>query len=170
LFTGKVLATAAMGEGKEVSVFPSYGAEVRGGAAHCTVIVSERMIGSPVAVNPDALIAMNETSASRFLQKVKPRGLFLFDSSLIKAPAIREDLHTLPVPASALAAELRLAKSANMILLGAFIAKTSLLGIESVTAAIAGFSVRGTDSANNRKAIETGWNYVEDTKSKDTRP
>src|SRR4030066_1544991 len=82
LFLGKFLARAGMLEGRNVAWFPSYGAEMRGGTANCTLILSDNMIGSPVILNPDILIAMNSASLERFQPQLKKRGLLLFDSSL----------------------------------------------------------------------------------------
>ena len=87
-------------EGKEVTWFPSYGAEVRGGTANCTVIISDELIGSPVVTNPDFLIVMSDASLIKFLPKLKQNGLFFFDSSLIKSLILRTDVSTVEVPAT----------------------------------------------------------------------
>ena len=84
LFLGKLLAYSGMLENKEVTWFPSYGAEVRGGTANCTVIISDEMIGSPVVRNPEILIVMNEASLDKFQPRLKNGGILIFDSSLIK--------------------------------------------------------------------------------------
>jgi 2-oxoglutarate ferredoxin oxidoreductase subunit gamma len=123
-------------EGKEVTWFPSYGAEMRGGTANCTVIISDELIGSPVVTNPDMLIVMNEASANKFLPRLKKDGLFLFDSSLIKEPALRNDVENLGVPAVEISSRIGNTKSANMVLLGALIAKTGILNERSVADAI----------------------------------
>jgi 2-oxoglutarate ferredoxin oxidoreductase subunit gamma len=169
LFMGKVFATAAMGEGKEVTVFPSYGAEVRGGTANCTVVLSDEMIGSPVVEWPDALIAMSEASVARFLPKVKPRGLLIYDSSLVTSP-LSGDVRAFPVPASELAADLKNTRSANMVILGAFTAATAAVKMESVMEAVIGLSDGRMNPDGNKKAIETGWSYFEDKKSKNPGP
>ena len=112
---------------KEVTWFPSYGAEIRGGTANCAVIVSDELIGSPVVTNPDILIVMNEASLKKFQAGLRQKGLLIFDSSLIKDPELRTDIEIVGVPATKIAHSIGNAKSANMVLLGAFIAKTRLL-------------------------------------------
>jgi 2-oxoglutarate ferredoxin oxidoreductase subunit gamma len=133
---GKILTFAGMLEGKEVTWFPSYGAEMRGGTANCTVIISDELIGSPVVTSPDMLIVMNEASANKFLPRLKKDGLFLFDSSLVKEPVLRTDVKNLGVPAVEISSRIGNTKSANMVLLGAFIAKTGILNERSVADAI----------------------------------
>src|SRR3989338_5832303 len=86
LFAGKLLAQSAMLEGRHVTWFPSYGAEVRGGTANCTVIISDEMIGSPVVRNPEILVVMNEASLDKFQPRLKSGGILIFESSLIKKP------------------------------------------------------------------------------------
>jgi len=169
LFLGKILASAGMIEGKEVTWFPSYGAEVRGGTANCTVIVSDELIGSPVVTNPDILIVMNDASLNKFLPRLKQDGLFLFDSSLIKEPYLRDDVKSISVPATEIANRIGNTKSANMVLLGAFIAKTGLLRQTSAFGALENSMPGGKKKAvkDNKKAITEGINYIEDKKSKD---
>src|SRR5208283_1066042 len=84
LFLGRLMAYATMLEGKEVTWMPSYGAEMRGGTANCTVVISDEMIGSPVVRNPCILVVMNDASYSRFVCKLLPGGTLLYDSSFIK--------------------------------------------------------------------------------------
>lgn len=173
LFFGKVLAHAGMLGGKEVTWFPSYGAEMRGGTANCTVIVSDELIGSPVVTNPDVLIAMNDASLDKFLPRLKEGGLLLFDSSLIKEPHLRADVENVSVPATEISKDIGNTKSANMVLLGAFIAKTGVINeasaFEAMENSMPGGKKRGFD-VNNKKAISEGIRYVEDKKSKDIRP
>ncbi len=137
LFFGKLLAYAAMIESREVTWFPSYGAEMRGGTAHCTVIISDSMIGSPIIRNADVLVAMNEASYDRFLQKLLPGGVLIFDSSLIHSEQQRDDVRVEMTPASDIASSLKNAKLANMALMGAFIASTRILHMDSVLQAAA---------------------------------
>jgi 2-oxoglutarate ferredoxin oxidoreductase subunit gamma len=127
LFLGKIMAYAGMLENKEVTWFPSYGAEMRGGTANCTVIISNELIGSPVVANPDVLIAMNDASLRKFQPGLKQNGLLIFDSSLIKENSLRDDIEIAEVPATEIANRIGNTKSANMVLLGAFIASTRLL-------------------------------------------
>lgn len=136
LFLGKLMTYAAMLEGKDVTWFPAYGAEMRGGTANCTVIISDEVIGSPVIRNPDILMAMNDASYSRFSERLMSNGFLIYDSSLINAETFRKDVNVIPIPASSLAATLKDTKSANMAMLGAFIGVTDILSIESLFRAV----------------------------------
>jgi 2-oxoglutarate ferredoxin oxidoreductase subunit gamma len=164
---GKILAYAGMLEGKEVTWFPSYGAEVRGGTANCTVIISDELIGSPVVKNPDMLITMNDESMNKFLPGLKQHGLFLFDSSLIKDPRLRADVETTGVPATEISSRIGNTKSANMVLLGAFVAKTGILKKASIIEAIKSSlpEIKTKIIVNNKKAVMEGMRFIEDKKS-----
>ena len=135
LFFGKLLAYAAMIEGREVTCFPSYGAEMRGGTANCTVIVSDGMIGSPVIRNPDVLVIMNDASLNRFLERLTPGGTLIYDSSQVHSEFSRNDISVVRVPPAEIASSLNGAKLANMAMMGAFIAATRILGVDSVLSA-----------------------------------
>jgi len=126
---GLVLAQAAMVEGKYVTYLPSYGVEVRGGTANCTVAISDEEIASPVASAPDLVVAMNQPSLIRFQNKVQSGGALFFNSSLIKAEVSRGDIELLGIPASRIAEELGSPRSANMVMMGAFIKKSNLVSI-----------------------------------------
>ena len=136
LFFGKLLAYAAMLEGREVTWFPSYGAEMRGGTANCTVIIADSMIGSPVIRNPDVLVVMNAASYQRFAEKISPGGVLVYDPSQIHAPTHRDDIRVIMIPAGDIAASLNCAFSANMALLGAFIAATRIVDMQSALRSI----------------------------------
>jgi 2-oxoglutarate ferredoxin oxidoreductase subunit gamma len=164
---GKILAIAGAMNQKEVTWFPSYGAEIRGGTANCTVIISDDMIGSPVVVKPDILIIMNKSSLERFQVGLMKKGLLFFDSSLVTTPLIRKDIKALPVPATKIAGSLGNTKSANMVMLGAVIAHT---GILSKSAIINIFETsshmwKNAGSNININAFSEGTKYIEDTKS-----
>lgn len=131
LFFGKLLAHAAMLEGREVTWFPSYGAEMRGGTANCTVIISDSMIGSPVIRNPDALVVMNAASHERFAEKLSSGGVLVYDPSQIPAPTHRDDIRIVLTPAGDISSSLNCPASANMALLGAFIAATGIVDARS---------------------------------------
>lgn len=133
---GRILAYAGMLENKEVTWFPSYGAEVRGGTANCTVIISDELIGSPVVTNPDILIIMNDASLKKFQPRLKQNGLLIMDSSLIKDSVLRSDIEIIEVPATEMSRTIGNIKSANMVLLGAVIARTGLLSETSVFEAL----------------------------------
>ncbi|GAB4417712.1 MAG: 2-oxoacid:acceptor oxidoreductase family protein [Thermodesulfovibrionales bacterium] len=168
LFLGRLIAYGGMAEGKEVTCFPSYGAEMRGGTANCTVIISDDMIGSPIVRNPDILIAMNEASLRRFQPRVKPNGLLIFDSSLIRSPEIRHDVNAIGIPASEMAASITHIKPANMIMLGALLGITELIRETSAVMAIEKLTPekRKKTIEGNKKAIERGIRYIADKKSK----
>ncbi len=157
-----------MVEGKEVTWFPSYGAEVRGGTANCTVIISDELIGSPVVTTPDILIVMNEASLNKFLPRLKQKGFLLYDSSLIKTSIPRSDIDYLGVPATDISSKIGNTKSANMVLLGAFMKKTGFLNESSVFEAIKhSMSHKKQKIVEiNKKAIQKGIKYLENKKSK----
>jgi len=102
---GKFIATAALMENREVSWFPSYGPEMRGGTANCSVVISDEPIGSPVINEADVLIVMNGPSLDRFISHVKPGGLVIMDSSLVLNVPARRDVRVFQIPASTLAVE-----------------------------------------------------------------
>ena len=132
LLIGKILAHAAMEEGKEVAWIPSYGPEMRGGTAYCTVVISDRPIGSPIIKNPRHLIAMNRPSLEKFAPTVKPQGVVVVNASLIPVPAGREDVDELRVPVVDIASTLGNAKAANIVALAAFVARSNVVSIETI--------------------------------------
>jgi 2-oxoglutarate ferredoxin oxidoreductase subunit gamma len=121
LFTGKLIAYLGLLGEKQVSWLPSYGPEMRGGTANCSVIVSDEPVGSPIVTEPDALIVMNLPSFQKYQAKVQPGGLMVLDSSLIGEKTGRTDIGSFAVPATQMAAENGLDGLGNMILLGKFI-------------------------------------------------
>ena len=132
LFAGKVMAYAGLMEGREVSWLPSYGPEMRGGTANCSVCISDKPIGSPLVVAPDVLIAMNLPSLEKFENAVVPGGLIIVDSSLIDKKVRRTDVRTVCVPASELADSNDLKGSANMIILGRMFRETEFCSEENL--------------------------------------
>jgi 2-oxoglutarate ferredoxin oxidoreductase subunit gamma len=132
LFAGQLLAYAGLAEGLYVSWIPSYGPEMRGGTANCTVILSEEEIGAPVVAHPTAAVVFNRPSMAKYEPLVKPGGLLLVNSSLVEARSMRDDLRAVYVPASDMATELGNIRMANMILLGAFVALTGLVALDTV--------------------------------------
>ncbi len=132
LAAGRLLAHAAMAENKHVTFLPSYGPIMRGGTANCTVVVSTKPIGSPVIRSPQSAILMNTPSVSCFEKRVKAGGLILYDSDLVdETESKREDVNKVVIPANALAEEAGSGRVANMIMMGAFIEITDVVGIES---------------------------------------
>jgi len=129
---GLNLAQAALLEGKNVTYLPSYGAEVRGGTANCTVAVSDEEIASPVASSPEFLIAMNQPSMVRFQNQIQSGGVLFINSSLIETEISRGDVDIVKVPANSIAEQLGSLRSANMVMLGAFTKKSNIVSISSV--------------------------------------
>lgn len=137
MLMGQLISYAGMLENKEVSWLPSYGPEMRGGTANCSVMVSERPIGSPVITdNATTAIVMNLPSLDKFESDIIPNGNIIINSSLIEKKAERSDLSVYYVPANELALELGNAKVANMVMLGAYIELTKSVAAESVMTAL----------------------------------
>jgi len=132
LLIGKMLAYAGMQEGKEVSWLPSYGPEMRGGTANCTVVISDRPVGSPVIQSPNAVVAMNLPSLEKFEPDVRPGGLLLINTSLINRQSTREDLAIIEVPANEIANELGNRRGANMVALGAYLGATDAVSVDGI--------------------------------------
>jgi len=152
-------------EDREVTWFPSYGGEMRGGTANCAVIISDELIASPIVTNPDILIVMNDASLQKFQTQLKQKGILIFDSSLIKSPALRTDVEILRVPATEISSTIGYTKSANMVLTGALIAKTRILEETTVFEALENSITRGKKSIEmNKMAIREGMRLFEDKK------
>jgi 2-oxoglutarate ferredoxin oxidoreductase subunit gamma len=157
---GLSLAQAAMLEGKNVTYLPSYGAEVRGGTANCTVAISDEEIASPVASAPDFVIAMNQPSLVRFQNQVQSGGVLLFNSSLVEAEIPRGDIEIIGVPTSRIAEELGSPRSANMVMLGAFTKKSNLVSLSTLIEGLG--STLGKKEklfAINKKALKAGYDF-----------
>lgn len=137
LFAGKFLAYKGLIEGKQVSWLPSYGPEMRGGTASCSVIVSDGAVGSPIVSKPDVLVAMNLPSLDRFENSVVPGGLIFADSTLIERPVARADVKAFYVPATRLASDNGFPTLANMILLGKILTELGEFDPAGVEAALA---------------------------------
>lgn len=123
LFTGKVLAYCGLMAGKELSWLPSYGPEMRGGTANCSVCISDEPIASPLVLNPQVLIAMNVQSYDKFIDAVAPGGIAILDSTLIDKKCSRTDIKVCYVPATQMASDHDLTGLANMIVLGKLLAE-----------------------------------------------
>jgi 2-oxoglutarate ferredoxin oxidoreductase subunit gamma len=132
LLIGKMLAYAGMREGKEVSWLPSYGPEMRGGTANCTVVISDRPVGSPVIQSPNAVVAMNLPSLDKFKPDVRSGGLLLINTSLINRGSTRDDLTVVNVPANEIANELGNRRGANMVALGAYLGATEAVSVDGI--------------------------------------
>jgi 2-oxoglutarate ferredoxin oxidoreductase subunit gamma len=132
LSMGLNLAQAAMIEGKFVTYLPSYGAEVRGGTANCTVAVSDEEIASPVASSPEFIVAMNQPSTVKFQNKLEAGGVLFINSSLVKMVISWQDIEIVSIAANEIAEKMGNAQSANMVMLGAFIKKTNIVSLSSI--------------------------------------
>jgi len=167
LFLGKLITCAAMYDDKEVTWFPSYGAEIRGGTASCTVIVSDEMIGSPVVKNADILIVMNNASCSKFSERIVKGGMRIYDSSLMVPPQPINDIISIPVPASEIAAALKSKGSANMALIGVFAALSHLVNKESLLSALTEITParRKNFLEINKKILIKGYEIAKDSQS-----
>ncbi|HRZ14024.1 MAG TPA: 2-oxoacid:acceptor oxidoreductase family protein [Candidatus Omnitrophota bacterium] len=139
LLLGKILAQAAMQEGKRVTFLPAYGAEVRGGTANCMVVVSDEEIGSPFVEQADVLVAMNEPSLRRFEGRLKPRGVMIVNSSLAQPPAGRAT-GAVSVPFTDIALKLGNARSANMVALGCCAASTQVVALKTISRILQDFA------------------------------
>jgi 2-oxoglutarate ferredoxin oxidoreductase subunit gamma len=136
LVAGKLLAYAGMLEGKHVTWYPSYGAEIRGGTANCTVIIASEEIGSPVVQHPSAMLIFNEASFKKFETRIKQGGYLFLNTSLVQAPANRFDITRIEVRANDIAEELGDIRVSNMVMLGAFLKKTGVVTLDSVLSAL----------------------------------
>lgn len=136
LSAGRLLAYAGMLEGKNVSWLPSYGPEMRGGTANCSVVISDNVIGSPVLNEADVLIAMNGPSLEKFENVVVPGGLIITDASLVKNAPQRKDVDVFEIPATMLASDMGNLTYANIILLGKLLEHTGIVKRESFEAAL----------------------------------
>jgi len=132
MLIGQMLAYAGMNEGKNVVWLPSYGPEMRGGTAYCTVVVSDRPVGSPIIDHPQCIAVLNRPSLEKFDSKVKPGGLIAINTSLIDIPSARDDVSKLHVPCNKIALEGGTGKAANMAMLGAYVGYTEAVNLDSL--------------------------------------
>jgi 2-oxoglutarate ferredoxin oxidoreductase subunit gamma len=132
LFAGQLLSYAAMDEGLEVTWIPSYGPEMRGGTANCTVIISDQEIGSPLVKNPTAVIAMNLPSLDKYEGVVAANCVFVVNTSIILRKPVREDVRWVMVPGNTIAEELGDPRMTNMVLLGALLANLPVMPLEAL--------------------------------------
>lgn len=162
LFSGKVLAYKGLTDGKNVSWLPSYGPEMRGGTANCSVIVSDDAVGSPIVSNPNVLIAMNLPSLDAYENSVTKGGKIFVDSSLVERKVLRTDVEVFYVPATALASENKMPKLANMIIMGKVLKETGEFENEEgvVNALKKVISAKHADMLEiNLNALKIGKNY-----------
>ena len=159
---GTLLSYSAMVQGKHTTFFPSYGAEMRGGTANCSVIVSDDEIPSPVVTEPDCIVAMNIASLDKFESRLRPGGTVFINSSLVKRDLERDDVEEVRIPANEMAEELGSAKAANMVMLGGVIKKTGAIELDSAIESLEGvLSERAMALLElNKKALRKGFDAV----------
>lgn len=161
LLMGQILTLAGMLEDKHVSWIPSYGPEMRGGTANCSVIISDEPIGSPVVYEATAVVVMNLQSLDKFESAVQPKGILVINSSLIEKGLKRDDIEAYRVPVNEIATELGNPKMANMVALGALIAATGVIKSESLYKAFAKkFAAKPELLTANKQAIQRGYDCV----------
>lgn len=161
LSMGLNLAQAAMLEGKYVTYLPAYGAEVRGGTANCTISISDEEIASPVASSPTFVIAMNQPSMIRFQNQIQSGGIMFLNSSLINVGLNRGDIEFVSVPANAIAEKMGNVKSANMVMLGAFMKKSNIVSLKSLIDGLT-VALKGNQKliTFNKEALAAGFDLV----------
>jgi 2-oxoglutarate ferredoxin oxidoreductase subunit gamma len=136
LFAGQVMAYAAMDSGKEVTWIPSYGPEMRGGTANCTVIISDEEIGSPTVMRPTAAMVLNLPSLEKYEPRVRSGGVLIANSSLINREIERKDIRSVMIPANEIAEELGDRRMLNMVMLGALLELMPVLSLDQIQQAL----------------------------------
>lgn len=161
LFAGKMLAKAAMHDDKNVSWLPSYGPEMRGGSANCSVIISDKEIGSPIINRPDLLIAFNIPSFEKFTPQIKEGGMLIANSTLISEKCARKDINAYYIPATQMASDNGLDGGANVIILGYLLKLTKLFDFDEFVELVVG-GIPATKAKlieNNKKALKLGYDF-----------
>ena len=157
MLMGQIMAEAALQQGNEVVWIPSYGPEMRGGTAYCTVVISDRPIGSPIIRNPKHLVAMNRPSLEKFAPSVKSGGTIFINSSIISIDAGRDDVDVIKVPIIEIAKELGNVRIANIIALAAFVSRSQVVDFELLRESVkAKFANKEKLIPINMKALEEG--------------
>jgi len=161
LSMGKILAYSGIMQDQEVSWMPSYGPEMRGGTANCTVIISDEEIGSPNVKNPTAVIAMNLPSLDKYENMVKTGGVLVVNASMVNREVKRDDILVVSIPANDIAEELGSMRSANMVMLGALLGNLDLLSLEAIETAIAAHMPERQQKflESNKQALRKGAEY-----------
>ena len=161
LFAGKLLAYKGLVSDKQVSWLPSYGPEMRGGTANCSVIISDEPVGSPIVAKPDILVAMNLPSLEKYENDVVSGGIIIVDATLISKKVEREDVTTYYIPATKIAKDEGFSTLANMILMGKLMKASDMLGFDGIEETVK--KVVPPKKANlidiNIKALKTGYDF-----------
>lgn len=161
LMMGYTFAQAAMMEGYQVTYLPSYGAEVRGGAANCTVAVGDEEIASPIASEPEYLVIMNKPSLLTFQNRVTHGGVIFLNTSLVDIRPAREDISVHEIPLAEIADAIGVPRGQNLIMLGAFVRKTGTVSAETCLKGMEERlkGKRGSAWENNRRAFMAGYEW-----------
>lgn len=163
MFIGKLLAYSAMKAGMNVTWIPSYGPEMRGGTANCTVVLSGREIGSPVITSPQALIIMNNPSLDAFEARLQNNGHLFLNSSLVTNETRREDIQVVRIPANDAALEVGEKRAANMVMLGAYVEQTKVVTKPLIFEGLKEFFGKKMEFLDvNKRAFEAGMRCVQD--------
>ncbi len=161
MLMGKALSYSAMKKGNFVTWMPSYGAEVRGGTAHSMVVISDTSIASPLVKEPSICVVMNKPSLQKFGDRVKKDGLLIINKSLVETPSLRKDIDILEIPATDMASKLGNPRVANMIALGALLAKRDILQVQSLIDSLKNVipEARKHMIPVNEKAVKEGYEF-----------
>ncbi len=159
LLLGAALAQAGMLENYHVSWLPSYGPEMRGGTANCHVNIREIEVGSPMVSSPSVLIALNRPSMEKFENDIKPGGLLIYDTTLIDVEPKRKDIEILPISATKMADELGNTRVANMLVIGAYVGYTGILGKETVYESLKSAVKHKRFMDINKRAVDAGYEF-----------
>ncbi len=161
LFAGKCLAYNGLTEGKQVSWLPSYGPEMRGGTASCSVILSDSPVGSPIVSNPNVLIALNLPSLDKYEPAAVPGAKIFVESSLIERKVQRDDVEAFYIPATKMATDLGTPTLANMVILGKMIKETGVVGFDAIENGLKKvIPAKKADMLElNLKALKAGYDY-----------
>lgn len=161
LFAGKCLAYNGLTEGKQVSWLPSYGPEMRGGTASCSVILSDSPVGSPIVSNPNVLIALNLPSLDKYEPMAVPGAKIFVESSLIERKVERDDVEAFYIPATKMATDMGAPTLANMVILGKMIKETGVVGFDAIENGLKKvIPARKADMLEiNLKALKAGYDY-----------
>jgi len=168
MMIGKLLAYAGLEEGKEVTWLPSYGPEMRGGTANCTVVIGDKPIGSPLISSPQAAVVMNQPSLEKFAPTLRKDGILVINSSMIPVNSDRTDLRSFRIKANDIAAELGSRRSANLVMLGAYIGLEEAVSHETLVKGIEkAFAKKKEFIEVNCKAFMKGYDLAKAGKSDD---
>jgi len=162
LMMGYVLAVAAMRDGREVTYLPAYGAEMRGGTANCTVAISDEEIFSPVASSPDFAVIMNNPSLAKYEGTMKEGGTLFLNSNHVNRTITRDDLASIAIPAVDISRKLGSERTLNMVMLGAFVAHTRMMSLDSIKNGLSEIATHTKASILklNHQALDRGAEYI----------